>query len=540
MAFRLKKVKYLKIDRHILLQNENGPCPLLAAANALLLQGTIKLPPESVRNGVASLEDICNVLAERALEMSKGDGDDDTHSFHLNELLTIFPTLQDGLDVNPKFTAGVTGVEYTKNLTAFEMLHIELVHGWLLDPQDVDMVNRIGGRTYNELIEVLIQGKEATTQLEAFPEEIGDLAKEVKALEEQEQDALHQSFELVAAPAPSDPPAIVEEDASPKASTEEVNVSTEPEALVATEEAVETNRRGGTVAEVDVSVETPSSPRTTQEGQDLTTLKKALAEKLELQQKLSQQATTGSLIDNFLQSTSHQLTHYGLMELYNHMKEDALSVFFRNNHFCTATKHEGVLYLLVTDLGYATVPEIMWEKLDDIAGDTEYMTPGFAKSTLQSDLLPPPSTPSPETMLAQRNQQEYDFQVALRLSEERVPPTASQLESEDSKQLEEATKASLMDYNGMVAPTETGGGTGTVVKIPGEEEKIPSPPKSQEEADRLVAMNFQAQFDHPSQDEASLALARQLQQEEYQRQSARAANRQPAASSAEKSQCVIS
>lgn len=121
-------------------------------------------------------------------------------SFHLNELLTIFPTLQDGMDVNPKFTQGVTGVEYTSNLTAFELLRIELVHGWLLDPQDVDMIQRVGGRTYNELIEILIGGKEATATLDTLQKEIADLEEncgEVKAPD--------------VAPAATAPPGVVED-----------------------------------------------------------------------------------------------------------------------------------------------------------------------------------------------------------------------------------------------------------------------------------------------------------------------------------------
>ena len=54
-------------EKHILLQNENGPCPLLAAANALLLKGVIKIPPACIRNGVASIDDVVNMLADRAL-----------------------------------------------------------------------------------------------------------------------------------------------------------------------------------------------------------------------------------------------------------------------------------------------------------------------------------------------------------------------------------------------------------------------------------------------------------------------------------------
>ena len=32
------------------------------------------------------------------------------------------------MDVTPKFTSGPTGVEYTNNFAAFDMLGVELVH----------------------------------------------------------------------------------------------------------------------------------------------------------------------------------------------------------------------------------------------------------------------------------------------------------------------------------------------------------------------------------------------------------------------------
>ena len=80
----------------ILLQNENGPCPLLAAANCLLLQGRITLPASSIRNNVASLEDLTNVLANVALERSDDQANVE-HSFHMNELLEHIPSLQYGM-----------------------------------------------------------------------------------------------------------------------------------------------------------------------------------------------------------------------------------------------------------------------------------------------------------------------------------------------------------------------------------------------------------------------------------------------------------
>jgi len=62
------------------------------------------------------------------------------------------------------------------------------------------------------------------------------------------------------------------------------------------------------------------------------------------------------------------------------------------------TKEKDVLYLLVTDLGYATVKEVVWEKLDDVTGDTEY-----------TDELFETSKP--------RDQAEVDYQLALQLSD---------------------------------------------------------------------------------------------------------------------------
>ena len=71
------------------------------------------------------------MLATRAL--LKSDATDSTSSYHIDELLKLFPSLQYGMDVNPKFTIGPTGVEYTKELSAFDLMGVELVHGWLID-----------------------------------------------------------------------------------------------------------------------------------------------------------------------------------------------------------------------------------------------------------------------------------------------------------------------------------------------------------------------------------------------------------------------
>jgi hypothetical protein len=82
-------------------------------------------------------------------------------------------------------------------------------------------------------------------------------------------------------------------------------------------------------------------------------------------------------IEKFLDSTANQLTYAGLLELHQRIKENEICVLFRNNHFSTMVKYEGNLCTLVTDMGYIDETTIVWEKLDDIDGNTEYLDAFF-------------------------------------------------------------------------------------------------------------------------------------------------------------------
>ncbi|KAE9613173.1 putative MINDY deubiquitinase [Lupinus albus] len=85
----------------------------------------------------------------------------------------------------------------------------------------------------------------------------------------------------------------------------------------------------------------------------------------------------GELIKTFLRNTASQLTFYGLFCLQDGLKEREICVFFRNNHFSTMFKFEGALYLLATDQGYLNQPDLVWEKLNEVNGDTLFMTSNF-------------------------------------------------------------------------------------------------------------------------------------------------------------------
>ncbi|CAI0414128.1 unnamed protein product [Linum tenue] len=92
----------------------------------------------------------------------------------------------------------------------------------------------------------------------------------------------------------------------------------------------------------------------------------------------------GELIRNFLKNNASQLTFYGLFCLQEGLKERELCVFFRNNHFSTMFKFKGELYLLATDQGYLNQPDLVWEKLNEVNGDTLFMTYNFREFKVES------------------------------------------------------------------------------------------------------------------------------------------------------------
>ncbi|KAI5297396.1 hypothetical protein KEM56_004852 [Ascosphaera pollenicola] len=75
-----------------------------------------------------------------------------------------------------------------------------------------------------------------------------------------------------------------------------------------------------------------------------------------------------------------QISEYGLACLQQALQPGSISVLFRNNHFATLYKHPETLTLftLVTDAGFASRPEVVWESLDDLRGNrTRFLSGDF-------------------------------------------------------------------------------------------------------------------------------------------------------------------
>ncbi|XP_075593197.1 ubiquitin carboxyl-terminal hydrolase MINDY-1 isoform X3 [Balearica regulorum gibbericeps] len=145
----------------IITQSENGPCPLLAIMNILLLQWKVKLPPQKE---VITAEELMAHLGDCILStqpQEPSEGLQLNFQQNINDTMTVLPKLSTGLDVNVRFT-GVSDFEYTPECIVFDLLNVPLYHGWLVDPQSPEVVRAVGKLSYNQLVEKIITCKQAS------------------------------------------------------------------------------------------------------------------------------------------------------------------------------------------------------------------------------------------------------------------------------------------------------------------------------------------------------------------------------------------
>jgi hypothetical protein len=70
---------------------------------------------------------------------------------NLSDAISLLPKLTTGVDVNVRFDHA-RSLEFTGETAVFDLLGIDLVHGWLVDPQDAATAAAVGARSYNELV----------------------------------------------------------------------------------------------------------------------------------------------------------------------------------------------------------------------------------------------------------------------------------------------------------------------------------------------------------------------------------------------------
>lgn len=158
--YHLKWMEWKGEQTPIVTQNENGPCPLLAIANVLILSRKIVLPKmQQLISGNQLMEYIGDCILTEA---PKHEGNEEmilNYQQNMQDAIDIMHKLQTGIDVNVKFS-GVTDFEFTPECIVFDLLKIILYHGWLVDPQDGATWKVVHNLSYNQLVEKMLISKD--------------------------------------------------------------------------------------------------------------------------------------------------------------------------------------------------------------------------------------------------------------------------------------------------------------------------------------------------------------------------------------------
>ncbi|GAP83798.1 putative DUF544 domain protein [Rosellinia necatrix] len=273
----------------ILVQNANGPCPLVALVNALTLttpadQANTNLVEALGSREQISLKFLLDVVVDELMSFRHTEAN--TPLPDMSELYAFLQGLHTGMNVNPRFIPAPESIaalkqtsksrdspsrpdsslpgtfENTRDMELYATFKIPLIHGWL-PPSDDDAYNALKARASSY------------------------------------DDAQNLLFH--------------EEELEYKFSNSETGLTEEEQQLY----------------------------------QDIITIK------------------------SFLSTTATQLTHSGLDIITKSIKPGEVSILFRNDHFSTLYRHPQTLQLftLVTDAGYYTHDEVVWESLADVRGE---------------------------------------------------------------------------------------------------------------------------------------------------------------------------
>ena len=158
--FPVRQITYYDRKCVIILQEENGPCPLIALCNILSLRGRMDLLPLVKGNydhgHWIKRDDLTNALATlimERLEAGHAGGDSATRRYTFTDALDQLPKFIEGMDLNVKFFK-VDDYEASKEVAVLDAAGVELVHGWIVDPEMTELVAEVKpNHSYNVMVE---------------------------------------------------------------------------------------------------------------------------------------------------------------------------------------------------------------------------------------------------------------------------------------------------------------------------------------------------------------------------------------------------
>ncbi|KAF4589899.1 DUF544 domain-containing protein [Ophiocordyceps camponoti-floridani] len=286
----------------ILIQNRNGPCPLVALVNALTMTTPADMADTALVQTLRSREQVSlNLLLDAVLDelMSPRRTSSEDALPDVSDLYSFLQSLHTGMNVNPRF------VPTAEMMTAYQrtsLTHLDpAVRGDLI-PGTFENTAEMG--LYATFPSPLIHGWLPSRSGPAY-----EVLERRAASYEEAQNLLFREEEL--------------------------------------EQKLSNPESGLLEAEAQLL-------------QDIMTVK------------------------GFLRGSATQLTPWGIEVISKAMRPGTFAILFRNDHFSTLYCHPqtGQLLSLVTDAGYGSHQDVVWESLADVNGErTEYLTGDFSNAS---------------------------------------------------------------------------------------------------------------------------------------------------------------
>ena len=300
--YQIKHINWMDASsqnlRHssILTQNANGPCPLLALVNALVLSTPSNLDTALVETLRTREQVSLGLLLDAVFdELTSGRRGDPAHELpDVSELYSFLLALHTGMNVNPRFVTPIETPRGSLDGRPPDFSSIHPMHRGQSKPGAFEETREM--RMYSTFNVPLIHGWTAPVETPAYEAFVRSA----------------QTFE-------------------------------DAQNIQFAESELEDKLRAEGL-----------TPQEQQTLQDIQTIKA------------------------FLNTWPTQLTDFGLETISRALKPGQIAILFRNDHFSTIYKEpkHGALMTLVTDTGYSSHAEIIWESLVDVSGAASEMFSG--------------------------------------------------------------------------------------------------------------------------------------------------------------------
>eukprot|EP00698_Gefionella_okellyi_P024452 TRINITY_DN8628_c0_g1_i1.p1 TRINITY_DN8628_c0_g1~~TRINITY_DN8628_c0_g1_i1.p1 ORF type:complete len:510 (-),score=124.91 TRINITY_DN8628_c0_g1_i1:21-1550(-) len=355
-------LKHVELDgqlRSIVLQNENGPCPLVALSNVLLLRGSMTIHQDYSQVPASALLQMITDLLMRTNPPHADPGLRENQQRLMSDAMQALPLLQYGMTVNVRF-GSTSSFEYTPEFAVFDLLRVNIYHGWLVDPEDAVTMSVLGGKSYNQVTEKIIAMQDLPTEP---PVMVPDIAASLAPAAPEQTEAVPPqlaTLEITTSETTASSPEV----------TLAISVTEVSATTVAAELAAASAEPTAESVSVGAAPTAVTDAAVAQREAQATAQREAVA-------RWEQVRREGKIAQDFLASSASQLTHFGLYQLHQTVQENELCVFFRNNHFATMIKRAGIIFLLATDVGFGSIKDIVWEQQAQVEGDNPFVDGQF-------------------------------------------------------------------------------------------------------------------------------------------------------------------